>query len=93
MVDDIGEDEMIKLDGEFLKKVRGPMQQVWQAIAPDVDECDGNDEAIEMVLDANRLSMFLGAPGKEVEELIAQAEKDNGFEAVDEFLCSNVHLY
>jgi hypothetical protein len=82
----------IKLDAEFLGKIRSPIQSVWGMIAPDVDECDSNDEAVELVLDANRLSMFLGERGREVENLIAQAEREHGFSQVDTFICNNIQL-
>ena len=44
---------------EFSKQLISDVQVVWQAISPDVVEfCEDNESAIEMCIDANRLSTF-----------------------------------
>jgi ribosomal protein S3 len=81
----------MKLDQEFLEKVRGPIHQTWQYIYPDA-EVSSNAEAMELVLDANRMEMNLGEKGKAADKLIAEACKEHGYQKVDRFLCKHIKL-
>jgi uncharacterized membrane protein YcaP (DUF421 family) len=81
----------MKLDQEFLEKVRGPIQSTWQYIYPDA-EVSSNAEAMELVLDANRMETNLGAAGKAADQLISEACKEHGYQKVDKFLCKHIRL-
>jgi hypothetical protein len=84
--------DAMKLDQEFLDKVSGPIRETWQHIYPDA-EVGSNAEAMELVLDANRMEMNLGAKGREADKLISEATKEHGYKKVDKFLCKHIQLY
>jgi hypothetical protein len=81
----------MKLDQEFLEKVRGPIRRTWQYIYPDA-EVSNNAEAMELVLDANRMEFSLGAEGLAADKLISEACKEHGYKKVDKFLCKHIDL-
>lgn len=86
----------MKLDDTFLKQVEPAMQEVWQQIAYDAIDASQamgdrvtNAAAIEMTLDADRLSSF----GHEATaKLIDAAIEEHGYVKVERFLRRNVHL-
>jgi hypothetical protein len=78
----------VPLDKGFVEAVYGPMQHVWQAIAEEGIEAD-NEEAIEMALDANRLTTY-GYP--DAEKLVDQAVRFHGWSTVAAFLAKQVQL-
>lgn len=80
----------MKLDQDFIKKVSPAIFAVWGAIAPDV-QVDGNEEAIELCLDADRLPMFVDG-GAEIDALISAAEDEHGYDVVSDFLAANIIL-
>jgi ribosomal protein S27AE len=76
------------LNQGFIEAVYGPMLAVWQAIAEEGIEAD-NAEAIEMVLDADRLTTF-GYP--EADKLVDAAIKAHDYLKVAAFLEQHVQL-
>lgn len=81
----------MQLDQEFLKKVKPAIVQVWNYIQADIEESCTNAEAMELCLDANRISTFVTG-GKEIDALIEQASKEHGYAKVDKFLCKHIQL-
>ena len=57
------------------------IETTWEAIASDVGGVDDNEIAVEICIDANRVSMFAGeAAEKEIKEYMSQF--DEYFEAL-----------
>lgn len=86
----------MKLDEEFLKKIRFPIDQTWQAIGSDVIQCCDesgspctNGDAIESCIDADRLASFAS---KEANELIKSVIEEHGYTKVFKFLTKNIRL-
>lgn len=86
----------MKLDDEFLNQVSGPIEDVWQQIASDamavsqeMGEEMSNAEAMELVLDADRLTTF-GHPAED--QLIEAAIKEHGYDKVGRFLRKHIRL-
>lgn len=63
----------------------------WGALSADV-EADGNEDAMEMCLDAGRLKMYGGGYGDEADTLVHNAVKKHGWIEVLNFLCDKVYL-
>lgn len=79
----------MKLDQAVVAQLKAPMWKVWNYIGHDVaDMCEGDNEiAIEMCIDANRLSMCVNEP--EAEALIMQLIKEHTYPKVLKFLSKN----
>jgi hypothetical protein len=90
MVDKQGEC-YLKLDQEFLNQVRPAIVKCWNYIAADIDWNCSNAEAIELCLDADRISTLVDG-GKAIDELIRQADKEHGYQKVEKFLCKHIQL-
>lgn len=101
----------MKLDKAFLDAVESPIHSTWQAIACDVVGIEGYRSTysgnMEMVLDANRLTMYGGyfkgwktnsktgvavGAGKAADDLVGQACKEHGYAKVSRFLCRHIKL-
>jgi hypothetical protein len=86
----------MKLDKDFIKAVSGPIWTTWNYVSPDAGDCD-NEEALELCLDADRMTM-LAQSKRELEEhkaadaLIDAAIKEHGYDAVMAFLDEHIKL-
>jgi hypothetical protein len=81
----------MKLDKAFLKEVAGPIGDCWQQIYPDA-EVSNSEEAIELVLDANRMTTLLGKEGEQADAVIGRAIDEHGYEKVLSFLAREIPL-
>lgn len=79
----------MELNKDFLKQVEYSIAAGWDYIAGDMPEDVDNEEAIETVIDANRLSMI---GHKAADDLIMQAVKEHGYVKVMKFLTKNIRL-
>lgn len=77
------------LNKDFLQKVTPAIRSTWGQIAPDAFVED-NEEAMELTLDADRLTM---AGHKDVDDLLELAFKENGYTPVFVMLCTHINLY
>jgi len=79
---------------EVYDAVENDMFDVWSQIAPDAMEmCEGdNAVAVEMILDANRLSMFCGVTGATSEALLSEMYTKYGFGQVCQYFALEVSL-
>jgi hypothetical protein len=84
----------MKLDKTFLEAVQGPIWNTFDQIAHDACElgCKRNSEFMELVLDANRLSMGAGEKGKAADKLVGVACDEHGYAKVSKFLCKHIKL-
>jgi hypothetical protein len=81
----------MKLDATVIEQVRNPIRKAWNYIAADVYElCGDNEEALEMCIDANRLSMCVDEP--EAEKLVLALVKEHGYSKTLKFLGKNIQL-
>ena len=82
----------MKLDQAVLDQLRNPIHKVWNYIGSDVyDLCEGDNEcAIEMCIDANRLSMCVNEDVAEA--LVMSLVKEHGYTKVLKFLSKNFHF-
>jgi hypothetical protein len=86
----------MKLDQAFIAAVHPAISAVWQEIGSDVISCSqemgedtSNAEAMESVLDADRLT----TNGYEAEDkLIEEAIKEHTYSKVEKFLCKHIKL-
>ena len=82
---------MYKLDKNVVEELRGPIWSVWSEIAPDaLDFVEDDYQAMEMVLDADRLGMF-GQP--HAQSVVDQLFKEYGFVRVCKYLSAEMKLY
>lgn len=87
----------MQLDKDFIKAVSRPIWATWNYVAPDAD-CEGdNDVAIEICIDADRLTFLAQgseelAEGQRADKLIDEAIKEHGYDAVLKFLSQNIQL-
>lgn len=86
----------MKLNKDFIKAINGPIWLTWNYVSPDVGECD-NEEAIEICLDADRMTMLAQGSreleeGKAADKLIDEAIKEHGYEAVMAYIADNIQL-
>lgn len=88
----------MKLDQEFIKKVKPAIINTWQQIGSDLEACcaeEGealnNDEAIECCIDADRLKMY-GGDGDVTINIIREAVKEHNYGKVLTFLVRNINL-
>jgi hypothetical protein len=82
----------MKLDTTVIAQLNVPINNVWGHIADDAYEAGGrvsNTEAMEMVLDANRMSTF---GHKDAETLVDELCKEHGYVKVNKFLCKHFKL-
>jgi hypothetical protein len=81
----------MKLDNTVIATLRTPIHRAWQYIASDVyDLCGDNEEAIEMSIDANRLSMCVDEPAAEA--LVLALVLEHGYSKTLKFLGKNIQL-
>jgi hypothetical protein len=81
----------MKLDQEFINRVKEPIYDVWQTIGPDADEfTEDNLEAIEACIDAGRL--ITEAEDKEAHDIIGELVAEHGYIKVLRFLGKHIHL-
>ena len=81
----------MQLDQDFLNKVGPAIRQCWADISPDANDVESNAEALELCLDADRITMNVRG-GKEIDALIRQADKEHGYEKVEAFLNKHIRL-
>ena len=81
----------MKLDDEFTEAISSAFYNCWQAIAPD---CEGftDEECVECVIDANRMTIYGGEQGTEADALVEQAVIEHGYEEVLNFLSKKFQL-
>ena len=79
----------MELNNDFLKQVEPAIINGWNYIAADMPEETDDYEAIETVIDANRLTMI---GYKDADQLIMQAVKEHGYSKVMKFLVKNIPL-
>ena len=77
---------MRKLDQTVIAELRAPIWVCWNYIASDC-EVDDNECAIELCIDANRLTTCAEAP--EAEALVSELIKEHGYNKVLKFLSKN----
>ena len=78
----------MQFDQAAVDQLREPILKVWQYIASDVyDICDDNLCAVEMCIDANRLSTCVDEP--EAEAFVMLLIKEHGYPKVLKFLSKN----
>ena len=85
------------LDAAFIAAVRSPILGAWQEIAMDVADVSKNDEAIELCIDADRLSSMASTgrakdEAKAADKLISDAIASHGYPKVLKFLSKNIRL-
>lgn len=68
------------------------IRRCWQAIAEEGLDVSNNSEAIELCLDADRMSMFGGEGGKRADAELDALTAMFGYEKVDKVLCQKVRL-
>ena len=61
-----------------IKALQTALFRVWREIAPDAGDCDHNEDALELCLDANRLERVSRDLGRLVDERV----KEHGYRAV-----------
>ncbi len=76
------------LNKDFVKQVSPAIYAVWGGVAPDAN-CEDNEEALELVLDADRMT-YGGYP--EQDALVEAAIKEHGWTTVSRFLAKHIHL-
>jgi hypothetical protein len=71
--------------------LKGPVYMVWDSIGYDAEElCDGDNEcAVEMCIDANRLTMFANDAA---EQVLRTAVDTHGYKAVLQALSKAIIL-
>lgn len=86
----------MKLDKAFITQIDAAVSDVWQEIGSDLYACCAeqgeeltNEEAIESVLDADRMTTF-GHP--EADALVSEAIKEHGYSKVAKFIGKNISL-
>lgn len=79
----------MKLDQNVISQLSAPINKVWNYIGYDAVEACGNDNAcaIEMCIDANRLSTCVNE--KAAEDLVMSLIKEHGYTKVLKFLSKN----
>ena len=82
---------MMKLDQQFIARVRNPISRCWNYIGADAMEfCTSNYSAIEMCVDAGRLVDI--ANDREADTLITAMFKQYNYTKVMKFLVKNIKL-
>lgn len=82
----------MKLDHNVIEQLSNPINQVWQYIGGEVEEMvgDANDEALELCIDAGRLTTVANSPS--ADELVSQLIDEHGITQVFDFLNENIRL-
>lgn len=80
------------MNEEFIDLIREPLYQSWAAVEPDAEEASDNEYAVEIAMDANRLSYFGGPEGKVAEEALMALLPVHGWAKVVSFVAKHVHL-
>lgn len=78
----------MKLDQAVVDQLRNPMWKVWNYIGSDcIDLVDDNECAVEMCIDADRLTTCADAP--EADKLVGELIREHGYNKVLKFLSKN----
>ena len=78
----------MKLDNAVVDQLRHPIWLVWNYIGSDcIDSVDDNECAIEMCIDADRLTTCADAP--EADKLVGELVREHGYNKVLKFLSNN----
>jgi len=81
----------MQLNKEFVTKVKPAIVDVWQYIGSDAMEiCESNKDALEMCIDANRLTTCVNR--KDIDDLIRETIKEHGYTKVFSLLAKNISL-
>jgi len=81
----------MQLDNTVVEQLRTPVYMTWEHIAPDAGELvSSNEEALEMVLDANRMAV---SGYDEADRLVQDLASEHGFGNVIDFLSAQIRLY
>jgi len=81
----------MKLDATVITELKQPILATWNYIGSDAMEfVQSNAEAMEMVLDAGRLTTCGNSP--RAQELIDVLFKEHGYSKVSKFICKNIRL-
>ena len=84
----------MKLNNDLITKISPTICRTWSYIGSDAMEfCSSNMEAMEMILDANRMSSFCGDSGKEIEDLMYILISEHGYTKVLKFCSKNISIY
>ena len=79
------------LDNMFVATVKGPIVTTWQAIGHDVYElCEDNEEAMEMVIDADRI--LLNGENPVAHALVRETIRDCGYHETLKYLAARIQL-
>lgn len=82
----------MKLNQEFINRVKEPIYSVWQSVGPDALEfTEDNLEAIEICIDADRLINV--TEDKEAQDMIGMLIAEHGYIRVLRFLGKHIKLY
>jgi hypothetical protein len=96
---------VVKLDADFIKKVRGAIVVVWQQIGSDVDaSMEGekisavkkNKICVESCIDAQRIESFLDMSVTDTDhavQYLTAAFSRLDYEKTFNYLCKNIQLY
>ena len=81
----------MKLNDAVAEQLKTPIIMTWNNIAGDAMEfVTSNEQAMEMVLDANRMEMFGYA---EADKIVQELAREHGFGDVIDFFSSRIRLY
>jgi hypothetical protein len=81
----------MKLDATVISQLNQAVYATWNYIGSDAMEfCESNGDAIEMVLDADRMTTCGNAP--EADALVSELIKEHGYSKVSKFLSKNFRL-
>lgn len=76
---------------DIIEAIKNPIRMTWSNIAADAAEfVTSNEEAMEMVIDANRLTMF---GYKDADGIIRKMITDSGYPEVLSALSKQIRLY
>jgi hypothetical protein len=81
----------MQLDQHFVNTVRATVRETWQQIGHDViDQCEDNEQAMEMCLDADRLLLNGGDPVSHA--AVKMAVRANGYVPTLKFLAKHIQV-
>lgn len=81
-----------ELNEAVVARLARPMAQVWDQISMEIgDEIENNSEAVELVIDANRLDLL--GNDREADDLVRALIEAHGYEAVLAYLGAHVVLH
>lgn len=84
----------IALSDEDMQIVKNGVRRCWGYIAPDAEEmCEGDNEcAVEMCIDADRMTSFCGEDGKKAAEIVSRLYRDYPTGKALSYLSRNIQL-